>query len=207
MSPCGPSSNRAAGLVGGPVGGNANVLQGFQDLGRRVQAGEIDPEEARAAIEEMRQQVAEQGQPTGGSDAGLSLAPGGSTSVSESLIGVVESVAEGMLALKTPLGPLQTAVGDATAVVVLSQEQGSLDNLAVGVQVTLSVAPNDDGSIEASSVFVLPEDVDLPFGAGFAGRLGGFGGGQGAFGTEGAGQRPNAGVRVWRFEGRRGRAA
>ena len=188
-----------AGLISSQVDGDAPSLQSLQELGERVRAGEAEPEELQAELQQLRQRFAEQGgavgsqldQTSGGVGAGLG----------SSLTGVVESMDGGVLALDTSVGPLQAAIEDNTAVTVLWEEEGTFDDLITGVQVRLVVEPNDDGSMNLARVFVLPENVDLSVGAGFGGRLGGlgggqgaFGGGQGAFGGEGAGQRPNSGL-------------
>ena len=178
-----------AGLISGPVEGDAPSVQSLQELGQRVQAGEAEPEELQAELQQLQRQLAQQG----GAVRGQPEQTGGV--FSSSLTGVVESKDGGVLALDTPVGPLQATVGDNTAVTVLSEEEGTLDDLTTGVQVRLVVEPNDDGSMDAANVFVLPEGVDLSVGSGVGGRLGGLGVGQGAFGgAGGGGQRPNAGL-------------
>ncbi len=198
MSPAG-LPQPGAGLISSQVEGDAPSLQSLQELGERVQAGEAEPEELQAELQQLRQRFAQQGGAVGSQ---LDQASGGvGAGLGSSVTGVVESMDGGILALATPVGPLQATVGDNTAVTALWEEEGTFDDLTTGVQVRLVVEPNDDGSMNVASVFVLPEDIDLPVGAGFGGRSGGrgggqgaFGGGQGGFGGEGAGQQPNAGL-------------
>ena len=175
---------------GASLGGGAPDLARLQLLGQGTQIGDMDPQELEAELGRLRQQFALQGQPITGA-AGPAGGAGllGGAGLDGPLPGVVESVEEGVLTLNTPIGPLQAAVGDDTAVTVISEEEGTLNDLIAGIQVTLAVEPNEDGSMEASSVTVLPEGATFPIGGG----LGRLGGAQGGLGGPGTGDRASSG--------------
>ncbi len=155
---------------GASLGGGAPDLARLQLLGQGTQIGDMDPQELEAELGRLRQQFALQGQPITGA-AGPAGGAGllGGAGLDGPLPGVVESVEEGVLTLDTPIGPLQAAVGDDTAVTVISEEEGTLNDLTAGLHVTLAVEPNEDGSMKASSVTVLPEGATFPIGGRFAG--------------------------------------
>ena len=94
------------------------------------------------------------------------------------LTGVIESLEGGVLAVSTPIGPIEVAAGDDLVVTVISGNEGDLEDLTAGLAVVVSVEPRDDGSAAAISV---PEGSELPLGGGFGGAIG-FGGGLGGFG-------------------------
>ena len=95
------------------------------------------------------------------------------------LFGAIESMADGGFTLETQQGPLPIAMNDET--VIIQTIQGVLADLEAGMQVSVFGAADDEGTIEARTVAVIPADLeDIPGlgGGGFAGRgRGGFGGG------------------------------
>ena len=109
--------------------------------------------------------------------------------VASSLTGVLESVADGVLELTTPRGPVRASITQATAITIFSETDGALDDLTSGVQVLISGQPNEAGNLQATSITVIPESLAIPVGSPFGGPGSGFGGGQGGFG----GGRPGAG--------------
>ncbi|MDE2717657.1 MAG: DUF5666 domain-containing protein [Chloroflexota bacterium] len=97
------------------------------------------------------------------------------------LFGSIESIADSGFTLETQQGPLPIAVNDET--VIIQTLQGTVADLKAGMQVSVFGAADDEGTIEARTVAVIPaglEDIPGLGGGGFAGRgRGGFGGGQG----------------------------
>ena len=97
------------------------------------------------------------------------------------LFGTIESIADSGFTLETQQGPLPIAVNDET--VIIQTLQGTVGDLKAGMQVSVFGAADDEGTIEARTVAVIPAGLDdIPGlgGGGFAGRgRGGFGGGQG----------------------------
>ncbi|MCH7745263.1 MAG: hypothetical protein IIC84_04235 [Chloroflexi bacterium] len=87
------------------------------------------------------------------------------------LTGTVESIVDGIITIETPRGPLQATITDDTTIQRFSQ--GTLSDLPVGAQVRVTGQQGEDGTFEATSVFMLPED-----GFGVGGFGGGFFGGQ-----------------------------
>ena len=176
----------------GSAGIDAPNLVGLGELARRVESGDVSPEEAL----QLQRRVMQMAQGAGGALGPGGVGPPGGEGFGSLLPGVIESLEENVLTLDTPIGLLQADVGDDTSITVLSEEEGTTDDLAPGLQVTLEVAPNEDGSLEASSVTVLPE---LPEGAallieGGLVRHGRLPGGQGGLGGPPTGERPNAGA-------------
>ena len=95
------------------------------------------------------------------------------------LFGSIESIADSGFTLETQQGPLPIAVNDET--VIIQTLQGTVADLKAGMQVSVFGAADDEGTIEARTVAVIPaglEDIPGLGGGGFAGRgRGGFGGG------------------------------
>ena len=111
--------------------------------------------------------------------------------VASSLTGVLESVADGVLELTTPRGPVRASTTEDTAITIFSETDGALDDLTSGVQVLISGQPNEAGNLQATSITVIPESLAIPVGSPFGGLGGGFGGpqaGVGGFGGFGGGR-------------------
>ena len=104
--------------------------------------------------------------------------------VASSLTGILESVADGVLELTTPRGPVRASITEDTAITIFSETDGALDDLTSGVQVLISGQPNEAGNLQATSITVIPESLAIPAGSPFGGPGGGFGG----RGRPGAGQ-------------------
>lgn len=94
------------------------------------------------------------------------------------LFGAIESIADSGFTLESQQGPLPIAMNDET--VIIKTTQGTLSDLAAGMQVRVAGPANDEGTIEVRTVVVTPEGLeDIP-GLGGGGRTrGGGGGGQG----------------------------
>ena len=111
--------------------------------------------------------------------------------VASSLTGVLESIADGVLELTTPRGPVRASITQDTVITIFSETDGALDDLTSGVQVLISGQPNEAGNLQATSITVIPESLAIPVGSPFGGLGGGFGGpqaGVGGFGGFGGGR-------------------
>ena len=110
----------------------------------------------------------------GGQGGQAGAADGGA----RALFGTIESIAESGFTLETQQGPLPIAMNDET--VIIQTVQGAVADLEAGMQVRVTGAADEDGTITARNVIVTPEGLeDIP---GFGGRGrggGGFGGGGG----------------------------
>ena len=98
------------------------------------------------------------------------------------LLGAIESITDSGFTLETQQGPLPIAMNDET--VIIETVQGTVADLEPGMQVNVFGAADDEGTIEARTVAVIPaglEDIPGLGGGGFAGR------GRGAFGGQGGG--------------------
>ncbi len=115
----------------------------------------------------------------GGGGGGLA-GPGGAVGGARPLFGTIESITDSGFTLETQQGPLPVAIDEDT--VIIQTLQGAAADLEVGMQVRVTGAENEDGTISARSIIVTPEGLaDIP-GIGGRGR-GGFGGGGGGGGN------------------------
>ena len=97
------------------------------------------------------------------------------------LFGTIESIADGGFTLETQQGPLPIAMNDET--VIIETGQGTIADLEAGMQVRVTGAEDEDGTISARNVIVTPEGLEDIQGFGGRGRGGGgFGGGGGGQG-------------------------
>ena len=131
----------------------------LRELTGRIEAGDVDAED----LEELEEVVSEL--PVGterGPVAGD--VPGGQ------MIGAVESLEGGVLAVDTPIGPLQTAMGEEAVITVISESEGALEDLTPGLRITLEGQRNEDGLLEAAGITVVPEGLGIPLGGRLAGR-------------------------------------
>ena len=151
----------------GPSGGVAG-LERLGELAGRMEAGDVDAED----LEEMEEIVSGF---AGGAEGG---APGTGDGPGDRMIGAVASLEGGVLAVDTPIGPLQTTVGAETSITVIAESEGDLGDLTPGLQVTLEGERNEEGVLEAATVRVVPEGLTLPLGGQPSGRqlLGGLAG-------------------------------
>ena len=142
----------SASMLPGPINAPGAVFQGSGVL-MQSGLGEVGPEDLSA----LRRQLGEQGQIPTGPDS-----PAGGERM-----GVIESLEGGALTLDTPIGPLQAKVGEGTSITIFTETEGTLDDLMAGLQVVITVEPNQDGSMQTRSVIVLPEETGLPLGGPF----------------------------------------
>ena len=136
-------------LAGPSAGGSA--AERLEELASRIESGEADAEDLEELGEIVSEAVAG-GTPGGGAggDAGR-------------MIGTVESFEGGVLAVNSPIGPLETTVGDETVITAISESEGTLDDLTAGLRVTLQGERNEEGLLEATGITVVPEDLGIPF--------------------------------------------
>jgi len=130
------------GLAGRP-GINPDGQEQLNELRQRIQSGEITQEE----LVELRQQT--QGQFGQRGPGGQGFGDGG-------LTGTIESIEGGKITVNTSQGPLQATVGEETTIQMLAQ--GALADLEAGVQITVIGLLAEDGSVQATSLFIAPED-------------------------------------------------
>ena len=157
---------------GTPPGGTESVVSRSQI---QVEGGAGASEEVVAQI---RRQIQEQ---LGGGAGGGGLGGGFG-----GLFGTIESVEGNTITLDTPQGTLVAAVGDDTTIQMTTEVP--LAELAAGMTVTMGGERAEDGTFQASNVFVVPEGGAAgPFGR-FPGGRSGFGGGVGGAGRAGGGQ-------------------
>ena len=109
------------------------------DLRQRIQSGEVTQEE----LAELRQRF----QGAGGDGTGF-FGGGG-------LTGTVQSVQGNVVTAETSQGPSQATVGADTN--IQKTDRGTLEDLVIGVRVTVVGQRGADGTFQADSISILPE--------------------------------------------------
>ena len=146
--------SQVAALTPAPSGGfqQANGAGGqsasLAQIRQRLQSGDATPEE----LAELRQQF--QGGGFRGGDFGAGLT------------GTIDVVDGNVVTVNTPQGPLQATVTDATTIQTFAE--GTLEDLLQGVRVTV-IGHRGEGTVEASSILLLPEGAEGFFRGGFSG--------------------------------------
>ena len=138
-----------------PLAGPSDAGPGLErlgDLAGRIEAGDVEAED----LEEMEETVSGLAGGAAGGFTGTGDGPGGR------MIGAVASLEDGVLAVDTPIGPLQVGIGAETSITVIAESEGGLEDLAPGLRVTLEGERNEEGVLEAASVRVVPEGLDFP---------------------------------------------
>ena len=142
-------------------------LPSFSQIQQQLQSGELSQDE----LAELRQQFQGQSAQDGGAFGGGGFAGGGG------LIGTLESVDDGTISLNTPQGTLKATLGSET--VIQQTAQIGVQDLVEGMRLTVVGERAEDGTVEATTIIVVPEGSEGFGGAGFGGRgRGGTGGGQ-----------------------------
>jgi hypothetical protein len=118
----------------------------LDDLRQRIQSGEFNPDQ-------FRQQF--QGQ-FGRGGGGGGFGGGG-------LTGPIEEILGDTVTVNTSQGPLLASIGPDTTIQLFTE--GTLADLLVGMNVTVIGQPGEDGTVQATSIVLVPED-----GTGFFGR-------------------------------------
>ena len=77
-------------------------------------------------------------------------------------MGVVEKVEGDVVTLSTSDGIVQVLIGDSST--VQKMDEGSLDEILPGESITVSGEQGEDGSIQATNIFITPGLGALPGG-------------------------------------------
>jgi hypothetical protein len=158
-------------------------LQTLAELRQRVQSGDASQEE----LAELRQQLQAQfGQGGGGQGPGAFGGDGAGFGGRGGLVGTIENIDGQTVTVNTPQGLLEATIGADTTIQMTTVVELELDDLEVGMRLTIGGQRSDDGAVEATTILVLPEGDGGLFGGGAGGFRGGFGGG--GFGGHGGGR-------------------
>ena len=123
--------------------------QSLDDLRQRFQSGDISQED----MAQLRQQFQGQG----------GMGPGGAGFPGRTgLTGEIEKIEGNTVTVNTAQGPLQATIGGET--VIQKYTESTLDDLAVGMNVTVTGALSEEGTVEAVSIMVVPEGQAGVFG-------------------------------------------
>ncbi len=144
--------------------GTGEESESLTQILQRIQSGEATREE----LSEFRQQFQGGGFGGGGFRGG---------DFGSGLTGTIDAIDGNVITVDTPQGPLQATVTDETTIQTFSV--GTLEDLLQGLRVTVIGRPAE-GTVEASSILLLPEGAEGFFGGGFSGR----GSGDGSFGGD-----------------------
>ena len=101
----------------------------------------------------------------GGGQGGQGELAGGGT---RPLIGTVTNIGDGGFTLETQQGPLPIATNDET--VIIETRQGTVADLEAGMRVTVIGPADEEGTIDARAVNVIPEGLEDIRGFGGGGR-------------------------------------
>ena len=71
------------------------------------------------------------------------------------LTGTIEEVQGNTVTVNTPQGPLQASIGTDTVIQLFAN--GTLADLLVGMRVTVIGQPGADGTVQATSIVLIPE--------------------------------------------------
>ena len=121
------------------MGAKRRSEEELADLRQRIQSGEVTQEE----LAELRQRF----QGAGGDGTGFFGGAG--------LTGTVQSVQGNVVTVETSQGPSQATVGADTN--IQKTDRGTLEDLVIGVRVTVVGQRGADGTFQADSISILPE--------------------------------------------------
>ena len=110
---------------------------------QRLESGQLSTQD----MDQLRQQM--QGQFGEGAAGGMGLLGQGG------LAGTIEAIEGGTLTVNTAQGPLRATIGADT--IIQQFTVGALADLLEGMQVTVTGQRAEDGTVEATSVLVVPE--------------------------------------------------
>ena len=147
----------AASVTPLPQGSGLNNELTLGRLRERIQSGQLSQED----LTQLRQQFQSQfggGRPGGGGFAGNTPSGNGG-----GLIGTIEKIERNILTVNTSQGTLLATIDDDT-IIRKTIEVTSVE-LTEGTRVTVAGARGEDGTVQADSIFVLPEDASA-FGGG-----------------------------------------
>ena len=134
--------------------------QTLGQLREQIQSGQISQEDLAQLREQFQGQFGGGG-PGGGFTGGTRFGgPGG-------LTGTIENIEGNTLTINTPQGPLQAAV--TTDTTIQKTIEVTPAELTEGMRVTVTGARGEDGTVQASLIFVVPEGAEGFGGGGFRG--------------------------------------
>ncbi|MFH1560918.1 MAG: hypothetical protein ABID84_05905 [Chloroflexota bacterium] len=113
----------------------------LDEIRQWIQSGQLDTE----TRDQLRQQL--QGQFGQGGIPGLPNRGG--------LTGTIEKVEGNTVTVNTPQGPLRATIGADTTIQM--SVEGTVEDLATGTQVTVVGQPGEDGTVQATSIVLVPE--------------------------------------------------
>ena len=82
------------------------------------------------------------------------------------LTGTIEGIDGSTVTVNTAQGPLQATVGTDTTIQMFTV--GVLEDLLVGVRVTVTGQRGEDGTVQATRILIVPEGENSLFGGGFS---------------------------------------
>lgn len=146
-------------VLGGAIGG---ALIGGMSIGKgqgREEANQELQSQLSQFTSRFGQRGTQQGTPQPGSElpGGFgSQRPGGFGGLfgSGGTVGTVEKIEGNILTLTTPQGSVRVIIADDTPIQKMGE--GSLSDISIGERITVSGEQKDDGSIEATNVFLAP---------------------------------------------------
>ena len=116
--------------------------QSVDDLRQQLKSGDVSQED----MAQLRQKFQGQG----------GMGPGGAGFAGRTgLTGDIEKIEGNTVTVNTPQGPLQATIGEET--VITRYTESMLNDLSVGMNVTVTGALDEDGAVEAMSIMVVPE--------------------------------------------------
>ena len=142
-----------------PVPEGSDLTDGLT-LGRlreQAQSGQLSQED----LAQLRQQF--QGQFGGGGPGGGGFAGGARFGSGGGLVGTIEKIEGDTITVNTSQGTLLATVADDTTIQKMIEVTSA--ELTEGTRVTVAGARGEDGTVQADSIFVLPEDAS-EFGGG-----------------------------------------
>jgi len=135
-------------VLGGIIGG---AFAGGMAIGKSQGREEAD-QEWQNQFSQLPSRFGEEDAQPGTTDPGVQF-PGGLLGRGGT-VGEVEKVEGNVLTLSTLEGTIQVLISDSTT--IQKMEEGVLDNILPGDSITVSGERNEDGSIEATNIFITP---------------------------------------------------
>jgi len=136
------------GVIGGAFAGGIAIGkgQGREEATQELQS-QLSELTSRLGQRDTQQDTEQPGSVLPGGFSGL-LGGGGT-------VGTVEKVEGNIITLNTTEGVVRVLIADDTSIQKMGE--GSLSDISTGERITVSGARQDDGFIEATNVFVMPE--------------------------------------------------
>ena len=132
--------------------GQPTAQEQLQQLRQQALSGQLTEEQVQEQISQLRQRFLDQGGQLGAGGAQGSAGRGG-------LAGTVEKIEGDTVTINTVQGPLLVTVGSDTTIQITTA--GTIQDLTIGLRVTVAGQRGADGTVTANSILVTPEGVDL----------------------------------------------